>query len=155
VQPQAPAGVEGQIVAEEPLTAAVSADHPLAKRATVTLDALRDQPLISMPHGSGQRLVLDKACAAAGFRPHVAFEAGDPRLLAELAARGLGIAVITKAAAEARAGGLRPVEITRPRLQARLALAWRAHGATSPAARALIEHARAQLPNRAGIGQSS
>ena len=94
-----PAGIETQIVADEPLVAVVSTDHPLATLTAIALGKVKDQPLISLPRRTGLRLRLEQACATAGFTPRIAFEASDPRTLAALAAEGLGIAIITHAAA--------------------------------------------------------
>lgn len=140
-----PPGIETQVVADEPLVAAVSHRDPLAARKTITLDALRDRALISLPRGTGLRFCLDDACATAGFPPRIAFEASDPRVLAHLAARGLGVAILPESVANAHAAELHALTFTRPRIRGRLALAWRAKGPTSPAARALISHARTAL----------
>ena len=141
-----PAGIETQTVADEPVVAAVSPDHPLARHGTVALGKLKDQPLISLPHGSGLRLRLEQACATAGFTPRIALQASDPRTLVALAAQGLGIAIITHAAADIHAPDIEAVKIIRPQLRARLKLAWRSQqGPTSPAAQALTDHARGQL----------
>jgi DNA-binding transcriptional LysR family regulator len=103
--------------------------------------ALRDLPLISLPRGTGLRVLLDDACAAAGFRPRIALEAGDPTVLARLAARGLGIAIVPASLAASRADELHAIPITRPELRGALALAWRAGGPASPAGRALVAEA--------------
>ena len=145
-----PAGIETQIVADEPLVAAVSPDHPLATQTTIALGKLKDQPLISLPRGTGLRLRLEQACDTAGFTPRIAFEASDPRTLVALAAQGLGIAIITHAAADTYAPEVQAVKITRPELRARLKLAWRSQNRpTSPAAQALTYHARGQLGSQA------
>jgi hypothetical protein len=47
--------------------------------------------------------------------------------------------------ASAYAGQLHGIELTKPRLRSRLELAWRAGGGSSPAAEAMIEHARAAV----------
>ena len=83
--------------------------------------------------------------AAAGLTLRVAFEAGDPHLLAELARRGLGAAVLPESVTMAYPAQLRAVPLARPRLRARIALAWRAQQPAGPAARAFINHARRQL----------
>jgi DNA-binding transcriptional LysR family regulator len=140
------AGVDTQTVAEEPYVAAVSRHHPLAARRRITLDRLVEQELISLPLGTGQRASLEQASAARGLKPRVSFEAGDPRVLAELAATGLGVAIVPRSVVVAQPGTLHSVEIIQPRLYGRLALAWRRGAPVSPAARALIEHARAALP---------
>jgi DNA-binding transcriptional LysR family regulator len=126
------------------LVAAVSRGDPLAGTASVTLRALERRSLISLPRGSGLRSVIDDACAAAGFRPHIAFEASEPSVLAQLAGRGLGVAVLPESAALDHPE-LHAVAITRPRLRGRIALAWRTEGPVGPAARALIDRARHAL----------
>jgi DNA-binding transcriptional LysR family regulator len=139
-----PPDLKLHIVTDEPIAAAVSHRHGLAKRSTIPLTALRDRALISLPAGTGIRSLLDDACAAAGFSPHIAFEASTPGMLAQLAARGLGVAIVPASVAQARED-LHPLTITRPALRGRLALAWRADGAISPAARALVAQARRML----------
>src|SRR5207248_3109275 len=86
-----------------------------------------------LPHGTGGRNALERGCAAAGVRPRVAFEAGDPRVLMELARRGLGLAILPASAPE----NLHAIRI-RPVLRSRLELAWRAGTMPSPAARRSI-----------------
>ncbi len=141
-----PAGIETQVIVDQPLVAAVAHDDPLAKRDSITVQALADQPLISLPAGTGLRSRLDNAFATAGVWPRVAFEASDPLILAQLAARGLGVAILPQSVTDARPDQLRALAITKPSLRGRIELAWRADGHTSPAATALIGHARSSLP---------
>ncbi|MEU0805078.1 LysR substrate-binding domain-containing protein [Streptomyces sp. NPDC005970] len=136
-----PPDLETHVVTEDAVVAAVSPDHELAGRSTIPIDALRDRVLISLPQGTGIRSLLNEACAAAGFTPHIAFEAGTPAVLAQLAARGLGIAIVPSGIVRSRED-LRALTITPPALRGTLALAWRAEGPISPAARALIGRAR-------------
>ena len=141
-----PRGVATRVVADEALVAAVPRQHALAGRSRISVAALQEWPLISLPRGTGLRACVEDACAAAGFRPHVALEAGDPRLVTRLAVRGLGVALVTESMARVHAGDVHTIAITgAPR--ARILLAWRAQGVTGPAGRALIEHARAALPD--------
>ncbi|WP_052863163.1 LysR family transcriptional regulator [Streptomyces niger] len=141
----APPGLEFIVVDDQPVVAAVGPDHELAVHEAVSLDTLRGRPLISLPHGTGLRARLDEACAAAGFTPQIAFEASKPEVLAQLAARGLGAAILPGAYAESLAGQLRTVRIDPPALRGRLVFAWRADGPRSPASRALLDRARAML----------
>ncbi|MEL5954342.1 LysR substrate-binding domain-containing protein [Streptomyces sp. CLV115] len=132
-----PPGISLQVLIDEPLVAAAAPDDPAltpADRTSIALAELRDRPLISLPRGTGLRGVLDRACAQVGFRPCIAFEAAAPLFLAQLAAGGLGVAVIPALPAGAAAAfGLRTLEITEPRLRGRVALAWRTDGPSSPA----------------------
>lgn len=143
-----PPGIGVQVVVDEPFVVAVAPGDPLASRTSVPLDALAGRPLMCLPRGTGLRTVVDGACAAAGFRPRIAFEAGDPTVLAQLAARGLGVAILPESLARSYPGELHAVSLTRPKLRGRLALAWRSEGPAGPAARALVRQARATLPER-------
>jgi DNA-binding transcriptional LysR family regulator len=141
-----PADIATRVIATEPVVAAVAGDHPLAGRASITLAALSEHALIALPAGSGLRARLDAAAAAAGLTLRVAFEAGDPHLLAELARRGLGAAVLPRSAAAAPGAELRVLGLTRPRLEGHIAIAWRAREQPSPAARAFLAHAARAEP---------
>lgn len=149
-----PAGLGLHVVTEEPIVAAVSPGHPLAARTSITLAALARQVLISLPRGTGVRGLLDDACAAAGLTPVISFEASDPRVLAQLAAHGLGVAIVPQSLTDARPGELHALRISRPELRGRIALAWRAEGPTSPAARELIRRARGSAERGPASGQA-
>lgn len=140
-----PAGLDIRVVDDQPIVAAVAHDHELAIHRTISVDTLRGRDLISLPRGTGLRTRLDDACAAAGFTPRIAFEASDPGVLAQLAARGLGAAILPGAFADARSRELRSIAIDRPALRGRLAFAWRADGPASPAGRAFVARARTTL----------
>jgi DNA-binding transcriptional LysR family regulator len=90
-----PSGLEGFSVISERLVAAVPADHPLASRKRVTLADIAAHPVICMPEGTGIRTVFDRGCAARGARPDIALQASAPSAVADLAARGLGVAILT------------------------------------------------------------
>ena len=131
-------------VADEPLVAAVGLDDPLARRALISLQAIRERAFISLPRGTGLRRSFDDACAALGFEPRVAFEASNLEMLLQLARRGLGVAILPESAAKARPSEVRAITLT-TRLRGRIELAWRAEGPSSPAARAFLDHARKAL----------
>jgi DNA-binding transcriptional LysR family regulator len=136
-----PPGIGAQVIADEPLHAAVAPGHELASRSSVAVGALAEHDLIALPRGTGGRTALEIACARAGVAPRIVIEASDPRVLAAMAQRGLGIAVLPDSGWE----DLTLVPIVRPELRSRLALAWRDAGPASPAARALIAFAREAL----------
>ncbi|MEU7645171.1 LysR family transcriptional regulator [Streptomyces huasconensis] len=147
-----PPGVSMAMVVDEPLVAVVAPGDPLLRaggRGEVPLADLADRPLISLPRGTGLRGVLDGACADAGFRPRIAFEAATPDVLTRLAARGLGVAVLPALPEEATAAlGLHTLPITDPPLRGRIALTWRTDGPPTPAAQTLLTRLRAELPPR-------
>jgi DNA-binding transcriptional LysR family regulator len=136
-----PEGLELAVIADEAIVAVVAHGEPLSDQETVGLGALEEHTLISMPVGSGMRSVLDEACTAAGVRPRIGLEATNPQMLAQLAARGLGVAIVPESTALEHADQLHALKIVRPALRGRLAMAWRADGHQSTAARALIDMA--------------
>lgn len=91
--------------------------------------------------GAGLHGTFDAACVSAGAQPRVVFTAGDPHMLARLAARGLGIAVLPRTVAIAHADEVAAIPITDLDLRARIALLGLADTETSPAARAFARTA--------------
>jgi DNA-binding transcriptional LysR family regulator len=128
-------------VVTERLTAAAPPGHPLLTgRSPVPLAELAGHELVCMPAGTGIRAALDASCAAAGVDLEVTLEASAPGAVADLAARGLGVAVLSESMAAARPG-LCAVPIQGPVMSASLALIWRPP--PGPALRELIAHCRA------------
>jgi DNA-binding transcriptional LysR family regulator len=130
-----PPRVRARVVATEPLVLAVRNGDSLSRRRTIALAQLRERPMITLVPGSGLRTVLENACRDAGFVPMITAEAGELSSLVELAAEGLGVAVLPRSATDG--ADVAVVKITKPRLQRRTALAWN-ETATSPAARAFL-----------------
>jgi DNA-binding transcriptional LysR family regulator len=143
-----PEGLEVEVVTDEPIQAVVSPTDELASRKTIRLSDLADRQLIALPVGAGIRHQLDAACARAGVKPRIAFEASTPVALADLAGRGLGVAIVPASVPRER-GELHALNIV-PQLRGRLVLAWRSGGPMSPAARVLVDKARRLL--RVGAG---
>ncbi|OBF27158.1 LysR family transcriptional regulator [Mycobacterium sp. ACS1612] len=138
-----PEGLDIEVVTDEPIVAAVCHTDDLAARTTVRLKDLAHRQLIALPAGAGIRHQFDVACANAGVTPRIAFEASTPLALAELAERGLGVAIVPASVPRDR-DGLHALPIV-PELRGRLVLAWRSGGPMSPAARVLVEKARRLL----------
>jgi DNA-binding transcriptional LysR family regulator len=130
-----PPGVLTRVVSTEPLVLAVRPGDPLSRRDSITLAQLRDEPMITLVRGSGLRTVLENACRKSGFVPRIVAETGELASLVELAAEGLGVAVLPRSATDQ--ANVAVVEITRPRLERQTALAWK-ETATSPAGRAFL-----------------
>ncbi|MFF5703882.1 LysR family transcriptional regulator [Streptomyces sp. NPDC012794] len=153
-----PPGITARVVLDEPLVAVVRAGDPLVRSAVdgrVALAELRGRALIALPPGTGLRGVLERACAEAGFIARVDFEAAAPAVLARLAARGLGVAVVPRGAESAAGPGVRALRLSDPELSGRVALAWRTDGPSGPAARRLLARLRTALPAAAGRGLTS
>jgi DNA-binding transcriptional LysR family regulator len=138
-----PEGLEVEVVTDEAIEAVVCPSDKLATRKSIRLSDLADRPLIALPVGAGIRHQFDAACAQAGVTPRIAFEASTPLSLADLAERGLGVAIVPASVSRGR-DGLHALAIV-PQLRGRLVLAWRSGGPMSPAARVLVDKARRLL----------
>ena len=136
-----PSGGESQLIADERLVAAVPPSHPLGGRTTVELAALAEYPLVTLPVGAGVRSALDSACGVADVRLQVALEASSPDVVAGLATRGLGVAILSETMASAHQRTLQAIPITDPAMTSRLELAWPS-GPIGPASRAVVRHVR-------------
>ena len=80
-------------------------------------------------------------------------EASAPAAVADLAARGLGVAVLSQTMAEAQAGRLESLPIGGIGPAAHLALAWRP--APGPALRAFLGHCRAAFARELAAAASA
>jgi len=138
-----PSGLAAVVVTDQPIVAAVALDDPWHTRRALRLAELAGRAVIALPVGTGIRHQFDGACAAVGVDVHVAFEASTPQALADLAARGLGVAVLPQVMVRSRTD-LHLIKLT-PALRGRLVFAWRAGGPMSPAARELVNMARRLL----------
>ena len=138
-----PAGLDMEVVTDEAIQAVVARTDGLASRKTIRLTDLADRPLIALPVGAGIRHQFDAACAKAGVTPRIAFEASTPLALADLAERGLGVAIVPASVPRDR-DSLHAMAIV-PELRGRLVLAWRSTGPMSPAANVLVDKARRLL----------
>ena len=134
-----PEGLEGFPVISERLVAAVPAGHPLTRRKRVTMADIAAHPVVCLPEGTGIRAVFDRGCAARGVWPDIALQASAPGSVADLAARGLGVAILSASMVDDSA--LRGLEIADLDAPALLALVWR--DTATPALRELVRNCRA------------
>ncbi|QEO10673.1 LysR family transcriptional regulator [Protaetiibacter larvae] len=87
-------------------------DHPLANRATVSLDELTDDDFVDFRPSWGVRTLTDAAFAAQGIERAVRCSVDDVHTLIDLVRRGLGIALVPQHVAfKPEAATLRAVEL--------------------------------------------
>ncbi|MFD5432291.1 LysR family transcriptional regulator [Kitasatospora sp. NPDC127067] len=115
-------------------------------RDALPVAALAGHPLVSTPRGTGLRTALELALAEAGVEATVGVEAAAPPQLAELAAHGLGVAVLPD---PGPLPGLRVRPLTDPVPRVRIALAWPTGQPSSPPTAALVAHLRQAYPGPA------
>jgi DNA-binding transcriptional LysR family regulator len=136
-----PAGPAGQrlratlaahTVATEPLVLAVAPGHPLAAATETTLESLRAEPVVTLTHGTGLRTVLERACAEAGFVPHIQAETDDLTVLADLVAHGLGVGLLPGSAAARALGALVTLPVRDLTQQRHMVLVWHRDRVSAP-----------------------
>jgi DNA-binding transcriptional LysR family regulator len=138
-----PPDLESLLVAREPVVVAVHPAHPLARRGSIPLRALRQEPMVTLTRASKLRSTLETACQAAGFVPRIVAETSDLDVVVELAAEQVGVAVLPASALEG-VPEMVQLDLTHPKLDRRIMLVWRS--ATSPpAGRAFLTLAREHL----------
>jgi len=135
-----PPGVDALPIVSEPLVAAVPPGHPLAGQPRATLDDISAYPIVSMPTGTCVGTVFDQACAARGIQPDISLQASAPGAVADLAIRGLGIAILSQSMAAGHNGRLKALAIDDIETPAVLALIWTT--TQSPALQELLLHSR-------------
>jgi DNA-binding transcriptional LysR family regulator len=88
------AGVELTPLSSEPMMVLAPATHRLAKRRTIPIAALADEPLAEFPPGWGLRMVSDRAFAAAGVTRTITFEVNDTASVIEFVRHGLALSLL-------------------------------------------------------------
>ncbi|WP_406010946.1 LysR family transcriptional regulator [Streptomyces sp. NBC_00637] len=141
-----PDGLQSLTIISERLVAVVPPEHPLARRRRLTLGDLVAHPIVCMPPGTGLRTVFDRACAAQDLHPGIALQAGAADAMADLASRGLGVAVLSESMAASYRDRLTALVIDDVDLPAVLALVWKS--THNPAVRELIVHSRQAFTRR-------
>jgi DNA-binding transcriptional LysR family regulator len=142
----APEGLEALTIISERLVVAVPAGHPLAEQRRVVLRDLVDRPIVCMPPGTGLRTLFDRACAAQGLHPTIALQASAADAIADLAARGLGVAVLSDSMAASYRDRVVARTIDDVETPALLSLVWK--GTHSPAVREVLGHCRRAFTRR-------
>ncbi|QFR34455.1 LysR family transcriptional regulator [Ancylobacter sp. TS-1] len=144
--------IEAHLLFRESVVVAMRSDHRLARRRSVTVEALADEPLIvpdrrSRPHSHDLTM---KLFAQAGLRPAVAQVAGEKQTIVGLVAAGLGVALVPRWTARLSVAGVRYVPLSFEGAQALnilpLAAAW-ARGSRDPAREAMVALLMERLPD--------
>lgn len=123
-----PDDLVSHVIVSEGLAAIVPPEHEVSRRRAVTLAQVAKYPIVCMPQGTGLRAVFDQACAARSIRPTIVVEATAADSIADLAARGLGVGILSTSLASGRQARLRVVPLHDVTIPALLAVLWRHNG---------------------------
>lgn len=79
-----------------PVVILVPSNHRFARRRSVRIAELHDEPMILRERGSTTRKALEDALRAAGVAPHVTMEIGSREAVREAVILGLGLAAVSE-----------------------------------------------------------
>ncbi len=125
---ESPTDVETEMIACEALVVACAPEHALAGRIDVPFAALKGESFVDFEPDWGTRKLADRGFSEAGIERHIAFEVSDLETLLELVSRGLGIALLPEAIAEARRPSLGIAQLAEPEICWELVVAYLAGG---------------------------
>ena len=106
--PMSDPALETQIVASEPLVAALPARHRLLRKKKIALAGLANDAFLIVPRDAVPVFhdAVLRACREAGFVPHVLHEADQLPMLLGMVAAGHGVALVPAAARKTKARGV-------------------------------------------------
>ncbi|HET9102885.1 MAG TPA: LysR family transcriptional regulator [Solirubrobacteraceae bacterium] len=130
-----------RLVLEE-LVAVLPPDHRLAGRGRLRMAELAEELFVSFRDGARLRELLVSAGHEAGFEPRVTLESNETQRIRRLVARGLGVAILPRSDAEGPGAEVAVVNLTEPRLERDITLAWREGRRHAPAAAEFLDLAR-------------
>ncbi|HYM09137.1 MAG TPA: LysR family transcriptional regulator [Bryobacterales bacterium] len=135
----------------EPVDVAVPAGHPLASKASVTVEEIARYPWI-FPRASRTRQTLDELFRGVRQPVHVTMELSGVETIKRFIVIGLGISLLSRsyAAAEVKAGTLKLIPLAEPRLERQLGLAYRTDRYLSRSTQAFIDIAAKHFDRRHG-----
>lgn len=89
-------GLQSLLLCQEPLCAAVPADHRLAERKTIPWGELAEEPIVILARreGAGSHDTILAACAGAGFTPHLVHTPSVIGTILRYVEAGTGIGIV-------------------------------------------------------------
>jgi len=125
---------------EDELLVVVPAGHPLAKRASVTLEELAAEPLI-FPKGGHTRELLDKLFHKHRDGLHISMELASVENIKKFVGAGLGISLLSSSFAqmETKSGVLKLIPLQGTKIVRKLGLVYRTDRYLSRAAQGFVE----------------
>src|SRR3954464_2339443 len=89
-------GIARHHLLTDPMFLAMPADHPLARKRNLKLADLVDDSWIAGSTDCECNRLINRACAAAGFEPRIAFQASDDPAMQGFIAAGVGVSLIAE-----------------------------------------------------------
>lgn len=96
--PTGETGIKGDILFSESFAALLPSNHPLAKRNSLVLNELRNEPFVTFPQGYILHQIVLDACRQAGFSPIISSEGEDLDAIKGLVSAGIGVTLLPESA---------------------------------------------------------
>jgi DNA-binding transcriptional LysR family regulator len=87
-------GLTATTLGSEPVLLGCLPDHPLARRAVVSVSELAEEPFVDFTLGWGTRTIADQLFALAGVERSIGIEVPDGSVHAALVRAGLGLSIL-------------------------------------------------------------
>jgi DNA-binding transcriptional LysR family regulator len=94
-RPPENAEVDSDVIGPHPHVIVAPPDHPLADRAGLKLDDLRNEVFLGREPGSGTQMLMDGLFASAGYAPRIGMQIGSNETIKQAVMAGLGIAFLS------------------------------------------------------------
>jgi LysR family carnitine catabolism transcriptional activator len=131
---------ESTLLMHESLVAACAADHPLARKRTVTWRDITDYPLVTMSREGTVRTLAEHALHGLGLALTPTYEVSNATTATELARIGLGVAIVSSLTGLASDGGQAVIrKLHGPVVNRPISLVTRKRAALSPAAGGFVD----------------
>ena len=117
------------VIRREPFVLALSADHRLLKRRSLTMKMLADEAFVLFPRHLAPPFhdLVVRMCRRAGFDPQIRYECGEYEALLSLVAAGLGVAIVPASVQNLRRTGVEFRSLRGVDAIAEIALVYRPH----------------------------
>lgn len=139
-QPIPSAGLESAVLLDEPVLVVTHLRHRFAKRESLKVEDLADEPFVIARKGQWQRRLLDRLFAETGLTPRIVCESDEAAAIQELIRSGLGIGFNPDFARRTIPDyPVAAIPVDHPECRRTLSLLWSADTTPSTAARLLRE----------------
>jgi DNA-binding transcriptional LysR family regulator len=137
-------GIAWQPMFNEELFALLPPGHRLARRPSIDLAELAEEPFVALKSGHALRETLESLCRTAGFVPQIRLEGYEVATLRGLVGAGFGVTLAPRRAVAAPIQAA-SVPVRKPRCRRVIGLSWRKGRWLSPKTLAFKEHALRHL----------
>ena len=124
--------IEWHPLFDEELFVAVSATHPLAKRKSIKLAEMANDPIVTFRKDYGLRVLSDRYCQEAGIQPAIAFEGAEILSVSGLVRANMGFALIPHSSVLDQSQ-ISFLHVAEPKCFRRIAVIWNKNRPLSPA----------------------